>query len=367
MRSDSQDNGISEESQGYSSYYNYSRHDFIVLEFDTDYQGNALLLVFALITLAIFVTVAGPLLLYAHYNTLHSLAKEEDSGYVYIIWGTAIVCFFTVIAVLTVDTLFLVKELGDDPPSLWQYIVGLSCFVILVTLDLALAILLPKRKDFPLPTLLKMICCQEYGFCSGTTLVVQIGAILFTIMAVQLVTFHASFIFLAFIASPVEAASTTLLYVAAIFCAVSLASLFFSVFQKGRRANQNKRQFIFQRVIYLVLFFCVLAFVILYSACFLRVTIYAGDFESGGLPALFASLAPSILLGALGFIAKKVMEKYSLKKQSDELETHNAHNVENGNSRNVSSQQASTALSTRKSYPKGFTQMSTQMAATATL
>ncbi len=316
MRIGSLTDGIVEQSQGYASYYNSTRGDFIVLEFDDDYQGNMFLLAFSLIALAVFVTLAVPLLIYAHYNKLYDLARDEDSAHVFLIWGTVTVSVIVVFLIFVVDMIFVAKQVSDGPPSLWQYILTLSLVLVLAVFDFVIAMVLPKRKDFPIPRLMTLLCCL--GRTCYRTIIAQIIAIWFVIMAMQLISFHTSFVFLAFIASPVQATSTALLYTAAVFCAISLFTLFFAVFQKGRRESHQKYlRFIFQRVIYLVLFLCVLVFVILFSTCFLRVTIYVGDFESGGLPALFASLAPSILLGGLGVLAKSVLQKYDLKKGSE--------------------------------------------------
>ncbi len=317
MRIGSLTKGIVEQSQGYASYYNSTRGDFIVLEFDDDYRGNMFLLAFSLIALAVFVTLAVPLLIYAHYNKLYELAGKEDSALVFLIWGTVTVSIIVVFLIFVVDMTFVVRQVSNGPPSLWQYILTLSLVLVLAVFDFVIAIViamvLPIRNDFPIPTLLSCL-----GQTCYRTIIAQIIAIWFVIMAMQLISFHTSFIFLAFIASPVQATSTALLYSAAVFCAINLFTLFFAVFQKGRRESHQKYPwFIFQRVIYLVLFLCVLVFVILFSTCFLRVTIYVGDFESGGLPALFASLAPSILLGGLGILAERALQKYDLKKGSE--------------------------------------------------
>ncbi len=312
MRSNSLTQGIVDQSQGYASYFNYSRNDFFVLEFDDDYQGNMHLLVSSLIALAVFVTIAIPLLIYAHYQTMYDWARDEDSTYVFIIWGNATVCMMTVTLVLVVDIVFVTGKLIDGPPSLWQYILCLALVTVLILFDLVLAVAVPKDTKFSVPRLLNFLRCH------GNTIYLQTVAIWSVVMAVQLISFHACFIFLAFIASPVQAASTALLYVAAIFCGISLVTLFFAVSQKEPQESHQKTLCLsFQRLIYVILFLCIIAFVILFSTCFLRITIYVGDFESGGLPALFASIAPSILLGALGVLAERVLKKSNLKKGSE--------------------------------------------------
>ena len=301
--------GIEEQYQGYSSYFNPSVSDFIVIGYNADYNGNALLLIFSLVALAIFVTIGTPLLIRAHYKALYIHAKEKDSNYIFALWAVTVVAAIVVIVIVTIDIYVLfIQRLSDGVPSVWQYYVGMSFIVLFFILDLILAMSVKKKSDFPLPYILKLMFCQNNGCCSGTN-VPQTLAIWFTIMATQILTFHVAFIFLALIANPVQTISTNLLYIAALFCTVSLVTLFFVSFQTKSVEGQSKFQYIIQHVLYIILFLCVLAFLILFTTCFLRVTVYVGDTESGGLPGLFASLAPSIFLGALGFLIKKVLEK----------------------------------------------------------
>ena len=307
-RESSLTDGIDDSSPGYSSYFNDSLSDFIVLGYDADYEGNMFLLIFSLIALAIFVTIATPLFISSQYKTLYKLVKEVDSEYLFIVWGNAAVCLFAVVLVVIIDTKFVFEEFVDGVPSAWPYYLTMAFVIVLALFDLGLAVAVKKLKDFPVPALMEIIC-----FCTASTIIAQTIAIWFAIMAAQLVTFHAAFIFLAFVASPVQTASTVLLYVASIFCGVSLATLFFATYQRRTQAQQRKPlRFIFLRALYLVLFLCIIAFVVLFATCFLRVTVYVGDTESGGIPALFASLAPSVLLGALGLLAKKIADKYKV-------------------------------------------------------
>ena len=312
------DEGIEEQYQGYSSYFNSTLSDFIVIGYNADYDGNALLLVFSLVALAIFVTLGIPLLINVNYTAMYTSAKERDSNNVFIVWATAVVGTIVVILVLTVDIYRLfVKKLHDGVPSVWQYYVGLSFIILFFIFDFILALSIRKKSDFPLPDVLRFLCCQTDRCCRGRTLAAQTLAIWFIIMAAQIITFHAAFIFLALIANPVQTISTNLLYVAALFCGISLVTLFFASFRRKSLTRQNKYHFIFRHALYVVLFFCVLAFMILFATCFLRVTIYTGDVQSGGLPSLFASLAPSAFLTGLGFLAKRVLENYGTPTTAD--------------------------------------------------
>ena len=321
------DEGIEERYQGYSSYFNPTVSDFTVIGYNADYKGNQLLLIFSLIALVIFVTLGTPLLIRANYKAVYTYAKEKDSNYIFVLWAIAVVGTIVVIMILTVDIYVLfVQKLSDGVPSVWQYYVAMSFIILFFIFDFILALSVTKKSDFPLPDVLKPLFCQTTGCCNGTR-VPQTLAIWFTIMAAQIITFHAAFIFLALIASPVQTISTNLLYIAALFCGVSLVTLFFASFQKKSVVSQNKFRYFFEHVLYITLFLCVLAFVILYTVCFLRVTVYVGDTESGGLPGLFVSLAPSALLGVLGFLIKRVLEKYGAETTAATSQYNNTSNV----------------------------------------
>ena len=312
------DEGIEEQYQGYSSYFNSTLSDFIVIGYNADYNGNALLLIFSLIALAILVTLGIPLLINVNYTAMYTSAKERDSNNVFIVWATAVVGTIVVILVLTVDIYMLfIKKLSNGVPSVWQYCVGIAFIILFFIFDFILALSIRKESDFPLPDVLRFLCCQTDRCCKGKTLVAQTLAIWFIIMAAQAITFHAAFIFLALIASSVQTLSSSLLYLAALFCGISLLTLFFASFQRKSLTRHNKYHFVFRHALYFVIFLCVLAFMILFATCFLRVTVYAGDIESGGLPGLFASLAPSVFLGAVGFLAKRILDKYGTPTTAD--------------------------------------------------
>ena len=256
-------------------------------------------------------TIGTPLLVRAHYKALYIHAKEKDSNYIFAVWAVAVVAAIVVIMIVTVDvTKLFIQRLSDGVPSVWQYYVGMTFLILFFIFDFILALSVTKKSDFPLPDVLKVLCFQSHHCYKGRTVLPQTLAIWFTIMAAQILTFHAAFIFLALIASPVQTISTNLLYIAALFCSVSFITLFFASFRRKVIKDHNKMYFFFRHILYFVLFFCVLSFIILFATCFLRVTVYVGDVRSGGLPSLFASLAPSAFLGALGFLAKRVLEKY---------------------------------------------------------
>ena len=300
--------------QGYATFYN--KTDYFVIGYDTNYKENTFLLIIGLIALATFITIATPLLLNAQYSTLHRLANDDHTNAIFLIWATVIVSFITNVTILTVDMyyLFIDRLSGSEKvPAEWLYYLAIVLVIAFIIFDLILASLVKKQKDFPLPYMLQILFCQS---CCQGTIVVQTLAVWFAIVFMQLIAFHLTFIFLAFVASPVQTISTLLLFVTGIFSGISITTLFLAAFQKRNTSivtlTQKKRlaRTYLLKSLYLILFICILVFTIFFATCFIRVTIYVGDVQSGGIPALFASLAPSVLLGGMGYLGKQVLEKY---------------------------------------------------------
>ena len=300
-----------------------------MIGFDTNYRENLFLLIFGLIALAAFITIATPLLINAQYESLYRLAIDQHTNMIFLIWATVIICFMATISILVTDVYFLFIErlMMDNVPARWIYYFAMVLIVIFLFLDLLLVCMVKKEKDFPLPYVLQFIFCQH---CCQNTIFAQTLAIWFAIMFMQLGSFHLTFIFWAFVASPVQTGSTLLLFITGIVSGISLTTLFLAVFQKRKSpvstATQRKSiaRVYLLKSLYLILFILVLAFTIFFATCFIRITIYVGDVQSGGIPSLITSLAPSALLAGMGFLGKRVLEKYvprdTVKKDSEEAE-----------------------------------------------
>lgn len=297
--------------QGYVSFFNDS--DFRVIESNTNYTENLVLLIIGLIALATFITIATPLLINARYEYLYNLARETGTNAIFVIWATIIVCSISTISILGVDVYYLYIErlMMPNVPSRWIYYFALALTGVFLLFDLLLVLGIKKKKDFPLPYVLNILFCQS---CCQNTILIQTLAIWFSIIFMQLVSFHMTFIFLAFVASPVQTGSTLLLFITGLLSGISLTTLFLAAFQKRKLLVETLRKHLVRiyllKVLYLILFICILVFTIFFATCFIRITIYVGDVQSGGIPSLIASLAPSALLAGMGFLGKRVLETY---------------------------------------------------------
>ena len=295
------------EKQGYVSFFNNT--NYRVIGFNTNYKENLFLLIFGLIALAAFITIATPLLINAHYDSIYMLASNRDKNSIFVMWGTAIICFIATTSIFIIDVylLFVERLMMPKTPTRWIYYLSMTLTALFILFDLILAIFVKKKTDFPLPNLLQFI------FCCENTVVPQTLVIWSGIVFMQLASFHMTFIFLAFVASPVQTGSTFLLIVTGILSGISLTTLFLAAFQKGvSTIAQKKRIFrsYFLKLLYFLLFIFILTFTLFFAICFIRITIYVGDVQSGGIPSLIATLAPSALLAGMGYLGKKVLENY---------------------------------------------------------
>ena len=293
--------------QGYASFLNET--EYSVIGSNSNYKENLFLLIAGLIALATFITIASPLLINAHYTAIYAWASEMHTNAIFLIWGTVIMCSMATIGILAVDVYYLLIESLMTPnlSSKWICCLSIVLATVYFLLDLLLAILVKKKNDFPLPYMLSFL------FCCKNTIVAQTLAILSAITFMQLASFHLTFIFLAFVASPVQTGSTFLLYVTGLLSGISLTTLFLAAFQKRVMTNAQRRHILSSyciKFLHLIMFICILVFTIFFATCFIRITIYVGDIQSGGIPSLIATLTPSALLAGLGYLGKMVLEGY---------------------------------------------------------
>ena len=226
----------------------------------------------------------------------------------------------------------------------WAYYLTVVCGFIFLVVDLALAIrfnmTLKEKKEFPIPDIFRANFCYN---CKKKTLkVIQIIVTWLIFVSMQLIPHHLAFIFLAFVASPVQTGSTFLLYVTSAFSGVIIIALILTVFQQPpdtqtpteeievvveeqqktpaeeikevvveeqQTSNEINQRYIFYACFNFIYFTCLLIFTIFFFVVFIRITIYVGDVQSGGIPDLFASLAPSVFLAGVGYVGKKMLDR----------------------------------------------------------
>ena len=312
--------------QGYSSFVTES--NYVTVGSNSVNEQNAILLSFALICLASFMVVILVLLLKDQYPTLYDIANDNQSNAKFVIWGVIILVSVTTPFIFCFDFVYIiVNRIFEPVPYAWGYYLTIVFGFIFLVVDLTLAIrfhisLQKEKRKFPIPDILNTIF-----FCNKYVLrIIQIIATWLLFVSAQLLPHHMVYIFLAFVASPIRTLSTFLLYIACAFSGVMIVALMLAMFQppppnpQEEEAAENIKQptwnemrrdwrYIRYRSRHLILFSCLLVFTLFFLLVFVRVTIYVGDVNSGGLPDLFASIAPSIFLAGMGFAGKKMLDR----------------------------------------------------------
>ena len=276
-----------------------------------------ILLVIGLIALGTFITIATPLLLNEKYSTLYKLAYRDNTNHLFVIWATVIVLSIASVVIVGVDIYFLFFEpLTSSQYAVWPYYLAVACSMVFTILDLLLVNFVRKQRYFPLPYCLEMIFCCTRACCKGSTVVLQILAMWVVTIFMQLVAFHLTFVFLAFVASPVQTGSTFLLFATGVLSTISVVTLLLASIQNNFSPDmtevQRKRKFhtLCFKSLHLIPFASLLVFTVFFATCYVRVTISMGDVQSGGIPTLIASLAPAALLGVMGYLGRHVLVRY---------------------------------------------------------
>ena len=311
--------GVDEALSGYAIYFNTSAMDYTIVDRQDDYTATANILYASVVLLEVFSTIGTMVLLYLYLDQLYALThKTRWSQTMYFVWACVIVAFVCSVAAIVITFMVTVlsrlTEANGAPARANLYYIGLFVVLLAIVFDVIAAIVLAKIKskpDFPIPHAIRFICCINLQCCHGNTLFLQCLAILSSLIAAQVLAFHSVFLTLAFMASPVQAGASILFYGACIFCAISVLTLFLAVVHKRPNHLGVTLRLIFLRIIPVTLFLFLLAFVVLFSYYFLRVTIFSGDAQTGGLTSILASVVPSALLAGLGWFAKRMFEQYS--------------------------------------------------------
>lgn len=283
----------------------------------TSYQTSLIFLVIGLVALSAFITITIPILLNEKYSTLYKLAQRDSTNHLFAIWAAVIVFFISSATMIGMDIIFFfARRISSAQGSIWPHYVAISVLIFLSLLDFVLVIFVRKQRDFPLPYALKILFCCTRVRWNGNTVILQTISMWVVTTFVHLAGFHLTFIFLAFVASPVQTGSTFLILFAGVLSMISIVTLLLATIQNNFSPEamelRKKRPFhvLIFKSLRLIPFFSVLIFTILFATCYVRVTIRVGDVQSGGIPTLLASIAPAVLLAIMGYIGRHVLVRY---------------------------------------------------------
>ena len=125
------------------------------------------------------------------------------------------------------------------------------------------------------------------------------------VVALQLLTFHGTFILLVFIFSPIPTASFTLIYISALFSMWNAVSTVIKVIHRRHKGeiHGKKCHYAFQITAAILLAFCVLSFDALFF-----ITLMRARLEYFGFSRIFGALVPTAIIAIISFTGNMLIE-----------------------------------------------------------
>ena len=138
------------------------------------------------------------------------------------------------------------------------------------------------------------------------TCVLYAAGIFSLVVALQLLTFHGTFILLVFIFSPIPTACFTLIYISVLFSILSAVSIMIKVIHRCRemKVRDKKCHYAFQITGAILLAFCVLSFDALFF-----ITLMRARLDYFGISGFFGALVPTAIIALVSFIGNKLIEE----------------------------------------------------------
>ena len=137
------------------------------------------------------------------------------------------------------------------------------------------------------------------------TRVLYAAGVFSLMIALQLLSFHSTFILLVFISSPIPTACFTLVYISALFSIVSAVSIVIKVIHRchEKKFRDKKCHYAFQITAAILLVFCVLSFDALFF-----ITLMRARLDNFGINGFFGALVPTAIIALISFIGNKLIE-----------------------------------------------------------
>ena len=325
---------LSEDERGFSSFY------FSPVEYPNDYCvlpneiiknswffTERTLLLSALICVAIFISLATPpaLTQKSVYNYVHENARNVNSNWRYFIWALVLSLAPLNLLVILVQMSFdgIYTTCNDDCRSYYKdvtsyYYIRLVMFSLFPAVDLLITLVYCfvcekdcLKGDFPLakatiPTL---------GSRSWVSVGLQALGIVTIQISLKLLIFHAVYILLGFIASPIQVLSIGTLYAAGVFCVIVYSAVwlkFCSCTCDDSGTLTCLNGFFKNILLPFITGVLFLGFVALIIVFIYRTIVASEDYRnSGGVTTFITSLAPTALLGVIGYTGKRLISLQS--------------------------------------------------------
>ena len=225
------------------------------------------------------------------------LIKTKESSYMYYIASIFTIAPFLDIGILGLNIWLLVQC-----KLTWYIACFISALIVLLAFNvICIAVLTYNRWD-GLKSNMSDNCCFVILYGLGIASVV---------VALQLLTFHGTFILLAFTSSPLLTTSFTFIYISVLFGLLGFVSIWIKVFHKKccKEDTSNKNCYYLLQVVAVTLsFVCVLSFDALFLVTLMRARVH---YNPLGIVALFGAIVPPAVLALLTFLGNKMISMVS--------------------------------------------------------
>ena len=228
-----------------------------------------------------------------------ALAKTRESNDVY-----SILAVFTIAPLLDVTIIGLNVWLLVNYKMTWFILCIDAVFIALSAFEVIwVAALAWHNRD----ELDKLRTCVLYA-----------AGIYSLVVALQLLTFHGTFILLVFIFSPIPTACFTLIYISALFSIVSAVSIVIKVIHRCRekKVRDKKCHYAFQITGAILLAFCVLSFDALFF-----ITLMRARLDNFGISGFFGALVPTAIIALISFIGNKLIGENHVESNNENSNT----------------------------------------------
>ena len=288
--------GVDENSRGHSSFFfnrNNTKDHCVIGQSDTIKSfriGVAIFLISVLILVMIMVPYS--IFKYSYYDWIQENIQKKSDQWCYM-WATVVVLFLVEYFALFVDLYVIVDGLYEHThfdDVKWYYFMGLMFVMSHFIVNLCSTIIAASWHN-----MMAKIKNNPILFSSQNLLVFIIHCFVIggIVLALQLIVYHAYYIILAFIASPIRAFAFLTLYAIGIVCLIVFVALFLKALIHPKRR-------------YLLIFHVIVVIVLLlFIYVSMQIITLIGEHHNYGGIISCHQLVPSVLLGVITYYGRK--------------------------------------------------------------
>ena len=343
--------------KGYSAYIfsTDKSSDYCIIDQESLYAKLRLYVNVASMILSIAIMIASPLTLVAVYDYA---CKNLSGSWLFFAWSLMFVSGIAACLILVFDGFTIVYNLHLYPSTsngvgfhdIFIYFIFFAAFLCIlpifdvIALIFALMCLQPsQREKFPVPELFKFckkfLCCSYCIGCTGRgqarqgsgadtqplleggrvrnwlresccseCIVLLVGTFSFTLF-MQLGSFHALYILLGAICTPVESLSITSFYTACFFCLIALVAIVLKTTNKADYYQEFKWINVCKCILPIVATILFIISLALFIGYFYNYIIMVKSYSNnGGFLAILGSILPSALVALGGFGGTRLLK-----------------------------------------------------------